>query len=53
MLGIHVVIVAVLGFAISGTRADLPKPNVATFDVDGIAALVGTLRPDIVEVEDK
>ena len=36
MLGIHVVIVAVLGFAMSSSRAELPGPNVATFDVDGL-----------------
>ena len=36
MLGIHVVIVALFGLAMSSTRADLPEPNVATFDVDGL-----------------
>ena len=30
------VIVAVLGFAMSSARADLPEPNVANFDVDGL-----------------
>ena len=36
MLEIHVVIVAVLGFAMSSSRAELPGPNVAAFDVDGL-----------------
>ncbi len=36
MLGIHVVIVALLGLAMSSARAGLPEPNVATFDVDGL-----------------
>ena len=36
MLGIHVVIVAVLGFAMSSARAESPGPNVTTFDVDGL-----------------
>jgi hypothetical protein len=36
MLGILVVIVAVLGFAMSSGRADLSEPNVATFNVDGL-----------------
>ena len=36
MLGFHVVIVAVLGFAMSIARGELPEPNVATFDVDGL-----------------
>ena len=37
MLGIHVVIVAILSFAMSSGRADLPEPNVATFNVDGLS----------------
>ena len=36
LLRIHFVIVAVLGFAMSNTRAESPGPNVATFDVDGM-----------------
>ncbi len=36
MLGIHVVIVAFLGFAMSSARAGMPEPNVAAFDVDGL-----------------
>jgi hypothetical protein len=36
MLGIHVVIVAFLGIAMSSARAGMPEPNVAVFDVDGL-----------------
>ena len=36
MLGTHVVIAVVLGFAMPSTHADMPDPNVATFDVDGL-----------------
>lgn len=36
MLRIHIVFVAVLGLAMSSGRADLPEPNVATFNVDGL-----------------
>lgn len=36
MVRIHVVIVVVLGFAMSSAHADPPEPNVATFDVDGL-----------------
>ncbi len=36
MLGIHVVIIALLGLAMTSARADLPEPNVATFEVDGL-----------------
>ncbi len=37
LLRIHVVVVTLLGFAMSNTRAESPEPNVATFDVDGLA----------------
>ncbi len=36
MLGIQFVIVVLLGFPMTSARADLPEPNVATFDVDGL-----------------
>ncbi len=36
MLGIHVVIVAVLGFAMSSARAESSGSSVTTFDVDGL-----------------
>ena len=36
ILGIHIVTVAVLGFAMSSARAGLPEPDLATFDVDGL-----------------
>ena len=36
MSGIHIVIVAALGFAMSSARAESPRPNVMAFDVDGL-----------------
>ncbi len=36
LLRFHFVIAAVLGFAMSNTRAESLGPNVATFDVDGL-----------------
>ena len=36
MPGILVVIVALLGLAVASARADLPEPDVAAFDVDGL-----------------
>jgi hypothetical protein len=36
LLGFHLVIATVLGFAMSGARAESPGPNVANFDVDGL-----------------
>lgn len=36
MLGIRFVIVTVLGFAVSNTRAESQEPSVATFDVEGL-----------------
>jgi hypothetical protein len=36
LLRFHVVVVAVLGFAMSNARAESPGPNVASFEVDGL-----------------